>query len=74
VRINGGALTVHLHRPGGTAAAVRVSGGALSLNFDGEQSSAVGSLSQSTAPASDMFDVRVSGGACTVTMDTSGLD
>ncbi|HEV2217149.1 MAG TPA: DUF5668 domain-containing protein [Candidatus Dormibacteraeota bacterium] len=70
VTINGGALTVDMHRPGGTAATVEVSGGAVSLDFDGHQQRAVGSLSAGIQ-AGDMFSVRISGGACTVTMDTS---
>ncbi len=69
VRINGGAMTVHLHRPGGVAASVRVSGGTVSLTFDGERSDAVGAVGHSTAPASDMYSISVNGGACTVTMD-----
>ena len=75
IRVNGGALTVHLHRPSDAAASVRVSGGAVSLNFDGQTASAVGEVEHSTGPAGDMYDVTVSGGTCTVTMDTgSGLD
>ena len=70
VTINGGALTVNLHRPRGVAAQVDVSGGAVSLDFDGHQQRAVGSLSAGTE-AGDMFSIRISGGACTVTMDTS---
>ena len=74
VRINGGALTVHLHRRDG-AASVKVSGGAVSLTFDGDTSTAVGSVSHSTGPADDIFEVAVSGGTCSVTMDKgSGLD
>lgn len=72
VTINGGALTVNLHRPGNTAATVEVSGGAVSLDFDGQQHRAVGSLSAG-AEAADMFSIRVSGGACTVTMDVYGV-
>src|SRR5256885_4502866 len=45
VEINGGALTVHLHRPSGTAAGVEVSGGAVSLDADGRSMHAVGHLS-----------------------------
>jgi len=75
VRINGGALTVRLHRPDGAAASVKVSGGAVSLTFDGERSNAVGAVGHSTADAPDMFEVRVNGGSCKVTMDQgSGLD
>ena len=71
IDINGGALTINLHRPTGTAADVRVSGGAVTLNFDGHVQHAVGSA-ESGVSASDMFTVQVNGGACTVTMDTSG--
>jgi hypothetical protein len=71
ITINGGALTVNLHRPAGTGASVSVSGGAVSLNFDGHQNHAVGDLQQSTGNQSDMYRVEVSGGACTVTMDTN---
>ena len=68
VTINGGALTVNLHRPGDTAARVSVSGGAVSLDFDGQQHRAVGSLNAGSE-AADMFSIRTNGGACTVTMD-----
>ena len=70
VTINGGALTVHLHRPNNTAANVEVSGGAVSLDFDGQQQRAVGSVSAGST-ANDMFSVRINGGACTVTMDSN---
>jgi hypothetical protein len=71
ITINGGALTVNLHRPAGTAASVSVSGGAVSLNFDGHQNRAIGNLQQSTGSGTDMYRVEVSGGACTVTMDAN---
>ncbi|MHB8611036.1 MAG: LiaI-LiaF-like domain-containing protein [Candidatus Dormibacteraceae bacterium] len=71
ITINGGALTVHLHRPAGTAASVAVSGGAVSLDFDGHQTHAIGELHDSTGNATDMYRVDVSGGACTVTMDSN---
>jgi hypothetical protein len=71
ITINGGALTVNLHRPRGTGASVSVSGGAVSLTFDGHQSHAIGNLQESTGSGTDMYRVEVSGGASTVTMDTS---
>jgi hypothetical protein len=71
ITINGGALTVNLHRPAGTGASVSVSGGAVSLTFDGRQSHAIGNLQQSTGSGTDTYRVEVSGGACTVTMDTA---
>jgi LiaI-LiaF-like transmembrane region len=71
ITINGGALTVNLHRPAGTGASVSVSGGAVSLTFDGRQSHAIGNLQESTGSGTDTYRVEVSGGACTVTMDTA---
>jgi hypothetical protein len=71
ITISGGALTVHLHRPTGTGASVSVSGGAVSLDFDGRQNRGIGDLQKSTGSGTDMYRVDVSGGACTVTMDTS---
>ena len=71
VTINGGALTVHLHRPNDTAANVNVSGGAVTLDFDGHQYRAIGSVSAGF-DANDMFSIRINGGACTVTMDVNG--
>ena len=69
IDINGGALTINLHRPAGAAADVSVSGGAVTLNLDGHVQHAVGSANASTGGSSDIFKVRVNGGACTVTMD-----
>ncbi len=71
VTINGGALTVHLHRPSDVAAQVNVSGGAVNLDFDGRHHSAVGTVSDSSSSGSDMFNVQIDGGACTVTMDAN---
>ena len=70
ISVNGGALTVRLHRPPGTGASVMVSGGAVSLDFDNKHSRAIGSVRQATQIGSDMYKVEVNGGACTVTMDT----
>jgi hypothetical protein len=71
VRINGGTLTVHLHRPPGIAASVKVSGGAVTLQFDGQRSGGIGTVSHSTGSAEDMFNVNVSGGTCAVSMDAA---
>ncbi len=70
LKINGGALTVRMHRPTDSAASVKVSGGAVTLNFDGDRTSAIGSVSHSTGSNSDIFEVTVNGGRCDVTMDT----
>jgi hypothetical protein len=71
ITINGGALTVHLHRPPGVGTSVRVSGGAISLDFDGHQQHAIGSLSDESTTGPDLYRVEVNGGACTVTMDAT---
>jgi cell wall-active antibiotic response 4TMS protein YvqF len=71
ITVNGGGLTVHLHRPDGTAASVRVSGGAVSLNFDGRHHAGIGSLEDSSGGGPDVYEVEVSGGGCNVTMDTN---
>jgi hypothetical protein len=71
ITINGGALTVSLHRPPGTAASVNVSGGAVSLTFDGRQNHAIGTLRGSSGSGANTYRVEVSGGACTVTMDAT---
>jgi hypothetical protein len=76
ITINGGALTVNVHRPPGAAASVSVSGGAASLSFDGRQSKAVGTLTAQTSDydhASDRYQIQVDGGACNVTADTRGV-
>jgi hypothetical protein len=71
VSINGGDLTVHLHRPPGTGASVSVSGGSVSLGFDGKHSGTFGSVKQATQLGPDMYKVEVNGGRCAVTMDAS---
>lgn len=74
VTINGGALTVHVHRPSGVAASVNVSGGAVGLDADGKQSHSIGSAayeSSGFASATDGYRIEVNGGACTVTLDTT---
>jgi hypothetical protein len=76
ITINGGALTVNVHRPPGAAASVSVSGGAASLRFDGRQSKAVGTLTAQTSDydhASDRYQIQVEGGACTVTVDARAV-
>jgi hypothetical protein len=74
VTVNGGALTVHLHRPNGVPASVAVSGGAVSLNADSKQLRAIGDLNYEspTFPgAADGYRIQINGGACTVTLDTA---
>ena len=74
VQINGGALTVHLHRPSGTEATVEVSGGAVSLDADGRSMHTIGHLTYTSTGfpgAGSGYRIRVNGGACTVTLDTT---
>lgn len=74
VTINGGSLSVHLHRPQGTAASITVAGGAVSLSADGKQTHAIGNLSfqsPSFAAEGDGYRVEINGGACEVTLDTA---
>ena len=73
ITINGGALTVNVHRPPGVPASAAVSGGAVTLSFDGRQSKAVGSVTERSSDydtASDRYRIQVDGGACNVTVDT----
>ena len=75
ITVNGGALTVHLHRPVGTAASVNVSGGAVNLDADGQPHRGIGNQNWQSAGysgATDAYRVEINGGACTVTIDTSG--
>ena len=74
VEINGGALTVRLHRPSGTAASVTVSGGASSLMADGRNMHAIGDISYESpdfSGASTGYRIHINGGACNVSLDTS---
>jgi hypothetical protein len=74
ITVNGGALTVDVHRPHGIAASAAVSGGAVSLSFDGRQHHAVGNLNDQTSDndsATNRYQIEVNGGACNVTVDES---
>jgi hypothetical protein len=72
ITINGGALNVTIHRPQGVAASVAVSGGAVTLSFDGRQHHDVGSADDKSSDydsATNRYQVEVNGGACNVTLD-----
>jgi hypothetical protein len=74
ITIDGGAVTVNVHRPKGVAASVAVSGGAVNLTFDGRRSHAVGTATAQTSDynsASDRYQIQVNGGASNVTVDAS---
>ncbi len=73
ISINGGALTVLVHRPTGAEVSVQVSGGAVSLTGDGQQARGIGSKNWQSGGyegAADAYTIAVNGGACTVTVDT----
>jgi len=73
IEINGGALTVAIHRAGGADASVKVSGGAVTLNADGQVNRGFGSVSYETpSQGADRYVISVNGGACTVTLDSTG--
>lgn len=75
VEVNGGALTVHVHRPQGVPTSIDVSGGAVNLQADGHSYHAVGSARYSSdgfEVAVDRYRITVNGGACTVTLDSTG--
>lgn len=77
VEVNGGALTVRVHRSGGGEASADVSGGAISLNADGRSTHGIGELtwqSSGFSGATDAYRITVDGGACTVTVDSAGSD
>lgn len=74
INIDGGAITLHLHRPIGSEAFVHVSGGAVNLDADGRQVHGVGDQTWQSAGydgATDAYQVEISGGASNVTMDTA---
>jgi Domain of unknown function (DUF5668) len=74
ITINGGAVTVHVHRPSGAAASAQVSGGVVNLTADGQQERGIGNRhwqSSGYDTATDAYKIAVDGGASTVTVDTT---
>jgi hypothetical protein len=71
VQINGGAVTAHLHRPAGTDVKVDVSGAFVNLVVDGMAHHAIGSAGNGTELGASGYEIKVNGGACTVTVDTA---
>jgi hypothetical protein len=74
VRVSGGASKVTFLRPVGTEARAEVSGGASQLTFDGQRLGAVGGRtvlsSGGFAEAADRYEIRFTGGASQVTVQT----
>jgi hypothetical protein len=76
VSVDGGAITLRLHRPGGSEAFVHISGGAVNLDADGRQLHGVGDETWQSAGydgAADAYHVEITGGASNVTLDTAGV-
>ncbi len=74
ISIVGGDVNLLVHRPAGTEASVHVSAGAVNLSADGTQYHGVGDEAWQSSgydQAGNGYRVEVSGGASTVTMDTS---
>jgi len=74
VVVSGGASSVKIHRPAGVAMRAAVSGGASQLDFDGQRLGGFGGRNVLESPgfdaASDRYEMRFSGGASQVTIDT----
>jgi cell wall-active antibiotic response 4TMS protein YvqF len=74
ITVNAAALTVNIHRPGGTATSVTVSGAAVNLDADGRQTHAFGSAnweSSNFSGATDGYRIEIDGAACNVTVDAT---
>ena len=77
ITLDGAALTVNIHRPGGTATSVAVSGAAVNLEADGRQTHAIGNAnweSPNFSGATDGYRIEMNGAACNITIDTMGAN
>jgi DNA-binding MarR family transcriptional regulator len=76
VIVSGGASSVRIHRPAGVPARAAISGGASQLLFDGQRLGGVGGRnvleSSGFDDAADRYELRFSGGASQVTVESSG--
>jgi DNA-binding MarR family transcriptional regulator len=74
VVVSGGASSVNIHRPAGAAMRAAISGGASQLEFDGQRVGGFGGRNVLESPgfdaATDQYEMRFSGGASQVTIDT----
>ena len=76
ISVDGGAVTVLVHRPAGTEASVQVSAAAVSLSADGTQYHGLGNQTWQTSGydrATDAYRVEINGGESTVTIDTTSI-
>ena len=75
VRLSGGASNIVLHRPADTAARMRVGGGVSKLAFDEQRFGAIGGevrlQSHGYENSESRYDINVSGGASSLSVDTS---
>lgn len=72
VRLSGGASTVRVNRPAGVPVAVRVRGGAMSVELDGHRvDSVAGTSTFGDQRGADGYDIDISGGASTVEIRTA---
>jgi hypothetical protein len=63
-----------VHRPAGVGVSAQVSGGVVSLTGDGHHEGGIGTVgwqSDGYADGTNAYNIEVSGGACTVTVDTT---
>jgi hypothetical protein len=70
VRISGGAARVRLRRPASTGVRLDVRGGATSVLLDRQRLGAVGGRLQLASPGEGCYDLRVGGGASTLSVGT----
>jgi DNA-binding MarR family transcriptional regulator len=72
--VSGGASSFRIHRPAGAAMRAAISGGASQLVFDGQSVGGFGGRNVLESPgfdaAGDRYEMRFSGGASEVTIDT----
>ena len=74
ISVEGGAITLRVHRPSGSETFVHVSGGAVNLSADGRELHGVGDETWQSAGydgAADAYQVEINGGASNVTVDTA---
>jgi hypothetical protein len=73
IRLVGGVSDFTLHRPTGTAARTRVRGGISNFQFDSQQFGGIGGDTRWETPdcasATDRYDIAVTGGISTMTID-----
>ena len=76
VRIAGGASKVNVRRAAGTAALLRISGGATKLTFDDQRFGAIGGetrlASAGADEAGDRYEIEIAGGASNLSVTTDG--